>query len=226
MISVVIPTLDAARHLPRTLASLMEGVTEGLVKEAIVVDGGSRDATAAMADAAGCVVVPAAKGRAGQLVAGACAARGDWLMFLHADTALEAGWTREVGALLNHPEADDRAAAFRFAFDDESPAARWIEFMVALRCAAFKLPYGDQGLLISRKLYDAVGGFRALALMEDVDLVRRIGARRLRMLRARAVTSAEKYRRDGFVKRGTRNLWLLARYFAGADAVKLGREYD
>lgn len=226
MISVVIPTLNAAAHLPGALAALMEGVTGGLIKEAIVVDGGSEDSTCAMADAAGCVLIESARGRARQMMAGAAAARGAWLLFLHADTTLDAGWAGAVAAHVNHPNAEDRAAAFRFAFDARDAGATWVAFWVRIRCATLALPYGDQGLLISRRLYDALGGFRDLALMEDVDLVRRIGRRRLRFLPVRAITSAEKYARDGYLKRSARNLWLLARYAMGADPRDLAKAYD
>ena len=80
-----------------------------------------------------------------------------------------------------------------------------MQFWARVRGSLLKLPYGDQGLLISRNFYDALGGYREMALMEDVDLVRRIGAGRLTLLRAEAVTSADKYRRDGFSRRAWRN---------------------
>jgi hypothetical protein len=95
---------------------------------------------------------------------------------------------------------------------------------VALRCVLLGLPYGDQGLLISRRLYEEVGGYRPLPLMEDVDLVRRLRGR-LRPLAARALTSAERYRRDGYLGRSVRNAVLLARYFAGADPERLAKAY-
>ena len=225
-ISVVIPTLNAAAHLPRALAPLVRGVTEGLVKQVIVADGGSSDDTVAIAEAAGCDVVASAPGRAKQLRAGAEASRANWLLFLHADTALAAGWVEEVQRFLDMPMARKRAAAFRFAFDDDSPAAKRAVFWTRLRARVMKLPYGDQGLLISRLLYDGLGGYPDLPLMEDVELVRRIGRRRLVLLETEAVTSAEKYRRDGWDKRAWRNLGLMARYLMGADPVELAKAYD
>src|SRR6185295_5190716 len=135
-------------------------------------------------------------GRGVQLAAGAAAARGDWLLFLHADTALAPGW-REAAS--RHMAAGPcRAGHFRLALDDEHPAARRIERLARWRCRLLALPYGDQGLLIARALLDEAGGFRPLPLMEDVDLVRRLGRARLAALDADALTSAQRYRRDGW----------------------------
>src|SRR5439155_26992751 len=173
-VSVVIPTLNAAATLLATLATLC---VSKMVREVIVADGGSSDETAAQARAAGARVIVAPPGRGSQLAAGAAAATGDWFLFLHADCRLEPGWEDAVGAFLAAPKHQSRAGYFDFALDDEAPAARRLERIVAWRCRALALPYGDQGLLIARALYDAVGGFSPLPLMEDVDLVRRLGRR-------------------------------------------------
>jgi len=223
VISVVIPTLNAAKSLPHALSPLIGGVIADLVKQVIVVDGGSTDETLALADAVGCEIVHSLRGRGPQLMAGAAAATGSWLLFLHADTVLAEDWISEAQRHVR--SGKERAAAFRFAFDDDGLAARHAAFWVDLRCVLFKLPYGDQGLLISRKLYDALGGFRPLPLMEDVDFVRRIGRARLSLLRAKAFTSAEKYRRDGYMRRSLHNLFLLARYLTGADPADLEKAY-
>lgn len=226
MISVVMPTLNAAAHLPRSLPPLVSAVVEGVVGELVISDGGSRDATCAIADEVGAVIVQGERGRGTQLRAGAEAARGEWLLFLHADTALEEGWEKEAKDFMRRMADRECAAAFRFAFDDASVPAQWIGWWVGVRCALFKLPYGDQGLLLSRSFYEALGGYRAIPLMEDLDIVRRIGAWRLQMLRSRAITSAERYLRDGYTRRVRRNLWLLTRYFLGADPTELARHYD
>lgn len=225
MISIIIPTLDAAAHLPRTLGALVPAVMQGFVREAIVADGGSQDQTCAIAEAAGCEIVAAARGRARQMIAGAGIARGDWLLFLHADTALSEGWSEAARDFI-WEGSPMRAAAFRFAFDDESAAARRVVFWGRLRGRVLKLPYGDQGLLISRRFYDSIGGFRDMALMEDVDIVRRIGRGRLTILPVEAITSADKYRRDGFERRAWRNLGLMTRYLLGADPNRLAKHYD
>ncbi|MEL6317651.1 MAG: glycosyltransferase, partial [Pseudomonadota bacterium] len=179
-ISVVIPTLNAAEGLGPTLASLAEGLAEGLIAELILSDGGSEDAIAEVAEAVGARLVSGPAGRGGQLARGAAAARGAWLLFLHADTRLPAGWSAAARAHLEsaarRPEgAAGRAAVFRLAFDDESLAARWVAGWANLRTRVFALPYGDQGLLISRALYDAVDGYPDQPLMEDVAIARRLG---------------------------------------------------
>ncbi|MBL8543652.1 MAG: TIGR04283 family arsenosugar biosynthesis glycosyltransferase [Hyphomonadaceae bacterium] len=226
MISIVIPTLNAAAHLPRALTPLVDGVARGLVKQVIIADGGSQDETLEIADAAGCDIVSAPQGRAKQLRAGADAARGKWLLFLHADTTLCPGWIEECERFMASPHARMHAAAFRLAFDDPSPEAKKVVFWARLRAQLLKLPYGDQGLLISRLLYDGLGGYPDIPLMEDVELVRRIGRRRLVLFNTEAVTSAEKYRRDGYRKRAWRNVGLMARYLMGADPAELAKAYD
>lgn len=223
MLSVVIPTLDAEATLARALAPLVPAAVDGLVREVVVADGGSGDATLEIAEEAGARIVATGPGRGVQLAAGCAAAKGDWLLVLHADTHLEEGWDKAVaGHIARRP---DRAGWFRFALDDGSLTARIWEQGVAMRCELLALPYGDQGLLIPRALYEAVGGYRPMPLMEDVDIVRRLGARRLAPLAATATTSAEKYRRDGYLARSLRNAFVLACYFGGADPQRLAKAY-
>lgn len=217
-LSVVIPTLNAARCLPATLTAL-----GGIPREILVVDGGSADDTVVLARRFGCRVVIAARGRGNQLAAGVAEARAPWLLLLHADTRLVPGWAEAVARHM--AECPDKAGYFRFRLDDDSPAARRLERAVAWRCRAFALPYGDQGLLIARTLLGAIGGIRPLPLMDDVDLVRRLGRGRLRALDAEAVTSAERYRRDGYLRRSARNLVLLGLWFAGVPPRLLARIY-
>ncbi|MGQ0672956.1 MAG: TIGR04283 family arsenosugar biosynthesis glycosyltransferase [Hyphomicrobium sp.] len=228
MISVVIPTLDAEAHLTRTLAALVPAAMDGVVRELIVSDGGSTDGTRAIADEAGAVIIEAVRGRGSQLGAGAGAARCSWLMFLHADTVLAPGWDSEASDFMRDVDRGarpDRAAAFRFALDDHGMAARIVERGVALRNRLFRLPFGDQGLLISRRLYDAVGGYRPLPIMEDVDFARRLGRSRIAMLGSRAITSADRYRRDGYVRRVLRNQSCLLSYACGGDPARLAARY-
>jgi rSAM/selenodomain-associated transferase 2 len=228
MISVVIPTLNAEARLAATLSALVPAAVEGLVREVIVVDGGSTDHTAAIVEESGAHMIRKSGGRGYQLARGAMQAKQPWLLFLHADTVLEAGWEREASQFMDRVDSEARpaaAAAFRFALDDTGARPRLLEQMVALRCALLRLPYGDQGLLISRALYDEVGEHRPLPLMEDVDLVRRLGRRRVTLFAARAVTSAERFRREGYLRRSARNLLCLTLYAGGVSTKTLGRLY-
>jgi rSAM/selenodomain-associated transferase 2 len=224
MISVVIPTFNDAGRLPRALGSLVEGVG-GVVKQVIIADGGSDDDTLAIADAAGCDIVKCERGRAKQLRAGADAAKGKWLLFLHADTALAPSWIEETERFINAPQSRKKAAVYKLAFDDASAEAKRVVFWARLRGKVMKLPYGDQGLLISRFFYDGLGGYPDLPVMEDVEIMRRIGAQRLVQLETEIITAAEKYRREGSPKRTLRNLSLMARYMMGADPVELAKAY-
>jgi glycosyltransferase involved in cell wall biosynthesis len=191
MITVVIPTLNAERKLPRCFDSLIAAAVRGVVREVIIADGGSSDSTLAIADAAGAHVEQAPKDRSARLIAGAAAARSDWLLFLYPETALEPGWENEVESFIAQamPERP-RAAVFRFALEDFGGEARRAEAKAALRDWMLALPYGDQGLLIPKRLYNRLGGYQQLARMEDADLVRRIGRRRLVRFRARAINQA------------------------------------
>ena len=223
MITVIIPTLNAARHLPATFLSIFDAAVDGFVSEVIVSDGGSEDKTRAIADDAGATVIAGERGRGQQLRVGAEAAKKPWLLFLHADTTLERGWVGEVQAFMK--KGEDAAAAFRFRLADSGFQPRLLESAVALRCKLFALPYGDQGLLISRKLYDAVGGFAPIPLMEDVDFARRLGRQRIVMLKTAAVTSAERFRRDGYFRRSVSNLSCLMSYYRGVPPERLAERY-
>jgi rSAM/selenodomain-associated transferase 2 len=223
VLSIVIPTLNPGPRFGQVLAALVSGAVEGLVKDVIVVDAGSTDRTLELSHEAGARMVTTQKSRGGQMRAGADAAKGDWLLFLHADTILSPQWVRAASDHMGrHP---GKAGYFRLRFDDPSGFARTWEKGVALRCAVLGLPYGDQGLLISRALYEEVGGFPDWPLMEDVEFVHRLGRSRLRLLDAEAHTDAEKYRRDGWMARSARNLVFLTAWGMGTDPKVLARRY-
>jgi rSAM/selenodomain-associated transferase 2 len=169
--------------------------------------------------------VTAPRGRGGQMDAGAAVARGRWLLFLHADSSLPARW---VDAIV---EADRRpgivGGAFRFALATTDWRARILELGVRLRVALFHLPYGDQALFVRRSAFNAVGGFRGLSLMEDVDLVRRLKRHgQLYFDPAPVTTSARRWERNGWIRRSVRNLILLLKYLAGVEPTLLARQYQ
>jgi rSAM/selenodomain-associated transferase 2 len=216
-ISVVIPTLNAAPQLAACLGALVEGLEAGLIRELIVSDGGSQDDTTTLADAWGAQVISGPASRGGQLVRGVAEAQGSWLLVLHADTVLQDGWASVV---VDHLQSNDRAGWFCLRFDRGGRfVAGWANFRSHLG-----LPYGDQGLLMPRALYDAVGGYADQPLMEDVAMARALRGKLVR-LDAVAVTSAAKYRQQGWIRRGARNLWTLARYACGASPARLAESY-
>jgi len=223
MLSIVIPTYNSAAGLEKTLQRL---VPPPYAREIIVVDGGSCDETLEIARRYGDQVVSCPKGRGTQLRFGATQASGDWMLFLHSDTQLQTGWGSDVCAFIAQSSGAHRAGYFSFALDDERISARRLEKIVAWRSRVLGLPYGDQGLLISRDHYDRIGGFRDIPLMEDVDIVRRIGRKHLYPLSSAALTSAVKYQQNGYARRMLRNVACLSLYFLGLSPHTIVKLYE
>ena len=226
-VSVIVPVLNAEDSLPGSIEALRRGM-EGLwLQEIIVVDGGSQDDTREIALAHEARIVSSDPGRGKQLGYGAKQAWGDWLLFLHADTQLPPNWGMVAARFITDAlkTGGGCAAVFRLKLDDTEKCARRVERLARWRARTLGLPYGDQGLLISRGFYEELGGYRPMAVMEDVDIVRRIGKSRLVELPCDAVTSAARYRRDGWYRRPIRNLFVLALYFLGLPQGVLRRVY-
>ena len=223
-LSIIIPTLNAQADLPGCLAALTPGLMTGLIREVLVIDGGSTDRTILHAHEAGARVICGVRGRGRQLHCGARNARGDWLLFLHADTQLSETWAQCVAShVKQNPE---KAAAFQLAYRSDHKNARWLEKRANQRARLLGLPYGDQGLLMHRTLYEEVGGFADIPLMEDVDIARRLGRQRLVLMKSQAHTSAQKYETDGWRKRAWRNASLLIQYLTGTSPEKLAKRYN
>jgi rSAM/selenodomain-associated transferase 2 len=222
MIGVVIPTLNEAEMLPALLADLRE-VAMVLPLDVVVVDGGSSDGTPARAAASGALVLQAPRGRARQLNRGARAASGDWLLFLHADSRLGEGAVTALRAALE-PSAGVQAAVFEFAIDLPRLWRRFIEAGQEVRESLSGLAYGDQGLLIRRELFQSVGGYPDLPLMEDVAMIRMVRRRtRVTRLPASLLTSGRRYRRGGVLRTWLKHTALISLYLLGASPARLAR---
>lgn len=223
MISVVIPTLDEEDRLPTLLAGLAHQDSE---HEVIVVDGGSRDDTVGRAEAAGVRVLSCGAGRGAQLRHGAAAARGDVLLFLHADSRLADGALATVERAL---AATPRAVGgnFRLLFDGGTAFDRWlIGFYAWIR--SHGLYYGDSGIFVRRSAYQALGGIRALAVMEDYDFVRRLErhGRTVCIDAPPLVTSSRRFAGRHPVAIVLGWLWMHALYHLGMSPARLARLYD
>lgn len=219
-ISIIIPVLNSKANL----ADALEAAAP-LGAEVIVVDGGSSDGTEGIAESNGALVIQSPRGRGLQLARGAEASTRPWLLFLHSDTLLPEGAAQAVRDFIGRDGARQCAGYFRLQFDDPSTGARLLERIANWRSRALGLPYGDQGLLISRTLYKEIGGYDPIPLMEDVAIVRRIGRRRLVLLNGKVRTSAAKYRRDGWLLRPLRNVVCLSLYFLGVSPQRIAKIY-
>lgn len=223
-LSVVIPTLNESRSLPLLLADL--GRWPGPM-QLLVVDGGSSDATATVAHLAGAEVLRSGeRGRGQQLLLGSTKAREDWLLVLHADSRLHPHWPAAVSTVINDPRNSSQAWTFNFQVDGDRLMLRMLEQAVALRSRWLQRPYGDQGLLIHRELLAKAGGYRPLALMEDLDLVMRLnGQATIRQLGLPLTTSGRRWRTHGVLRIAWRNARLRRRWRRGDDPAQLANTY-
>lgn len=218
-VSVVIAALNEAAAVGAAVASAVRQA-----HEVIVVDGGSSDATCAHAVAAGAAVLTAAGGRAAQLNAGAAAATGAILLFLHADTRLPVDWADAVRVAL--ADEGTALAAFRLGIDAPRTIERLLSAAANIRSRRLRLPYGDQGLAVRRATFAALGGFRPLPIMDDYDFVCRARALgRIETLPLAVATSARRWRRLGVVRSTLRNQLIVAGWHAGVDPARLARWY-
>ena len=193
MLSVVIATHDCERALVLTLAPLVAGAAEGVIREVIVADAGSSDQTAAVADMAGCRLLVSSGSIAVRLGAAIASAQAPWLMILRPGVVLDATWTGEVSRFMAESEAgagrDVRAAVFRAAQrGNGGPAAMLREAFGLIRAALGGRPRPDQGLVIPRALYYQIGGYRTDVAFPENDLLRRLGGRRIVTLRCAALS--------------------------------------
>lgn len=193
MLSIVIATDNCERSLVPTLAALVAGAADGVIREVIVADAGSRDQTAEVADVAGCRLLVSRESLGVRLNAAITAARAPWVMVLRPGMVLDATWVGEVARFMAESDpgtgGEPRAAVFRTAQRGSGgPGAMLMEAFTLIRAALGGRPRPDQGLVIAKTLYRQLGGYRADVTAPETDLLRRLGARRVVTLRCAAVS--------------------------------------
>ncbi|EGJ48454.1 TIGR04283 family arsenosugar biosynthesis glycosyltransferase [Desulfocurvibacter africanus] len=218
-ISVVVPALNEETHIARCVARALEDA-----QEVIIVDGGSRDRTAELAEQAGARVVRFPHGRAAQMNKAALAARGEILLFLHADTLLPRGWASAVREIMVRDGL--AAGAFSLGIEGQGRGFRLVEAMTNARSRLLGLPYGDQALFMRRERFLRLGGYANMPIMEDYELVRRLGRTgRVATLRASVSTSSRRWARLGVTRTTTVNQMMILGYWLGISADKLAAYY-
>ncbi len=219
-VSVIIPALNEAGQITDAIVSAKQGVPH----EIIVADGASADATGALAREAGATVLHSQSGRARQMNAGAARATGNVLLFLHADTRLPQGYAVAVTRTLHQPRV--AAGAFRFRIGAEFPGRRLVERATNLRSRWLGMPYGDQALFLRRSLFEEMGGFSDLPIMEDYEFVRRLRRHgRVAIADAEAVTSGRRWLRLGAFRTTLINSIALGGYHLGVSPANLAKLY-
>lgn len=204
-VSVIIPTYQEET----SIASLLETIVKSSPHEIIVSDGGSEDQTTDIATQTGANVISSKKGRAVQMNAGSKTATGEFLLFLHADTLPPENFPEIISHTLRAPNTP--AGAFTFKLAGDLGAATLIESLVSFRCRFARKPYGDQGIFIRRSLFNAIGGFPEIPVMEDLDFIRRLsGLGTIRITREPALTSPRRWQNGGLVRTFIRHQAMLA----------------
>ena len=225
LVSIVVPVLRDTPELAGLLDALQADRLDPRV-EIVAVNGDAADRSLdpLRRRTVGVRWVDSEPGRGRQMNAGARASSGRWLLFLHADARLGRGWLAALAAADDRP--DVAGGAFRFTLASPHWAARIIEHGVAIRTRWLRLPYGDQAIFVRRERFDALGGYRPLGLMEDVDLVGRLRRRgRVWFPPVPVRVSARRWERDGWLRRTASNLALLVLYLAGVAPDRLARWY-
>ena len=221
-ISIIIPTNNESQNLPLLLSDLSIINQEA---EVIVVDSHSEDKTEEIAKIYSAKIYKSKiKSRGLQLNIGAKKAKGEWLIFIHADSRLDKNFSREIKrALIGDKEF---IYFFKFKINDKKIVYRLLEILVNLRSCIFKEPYGDQGLIIHRKAYFKNNGYRKIPLMEDVDFIKRLNnKKRLRMLNVPIYTSSRKWEKNNILLQTFKNWKLRKRWIKGESIQSIYIDY-
>jgi len=221
-ISIIIPTINEANNLPLLLSDLSSIQKEG---EIIIVDSGSEDKTIDIANIYGAkVFISKERNRGLQLDIGAKNSKGDWLIFLHADTRLNHDWFRKINSVLK--EGNNYIYYFKFKINNKKIIFRLLEIFVNFRSKYLKQPYGDQGLIINRTTYFKNNGFRKIPLMEDVDFLKRLKNKKfLKQLNLPIFISSRKWERTNIFLQAIKNWQFRRRWLKGESLKSIYSDY-
>ena len=220
-ITVVIPTYNAEKTINTTLDNVSK-----IFQKIIIIDAGSKDLTKIICKKFNTQFFTSKKNRGLQLNIGGEKSDSDWIFFLHADSILENYAIDEIKKFISNKENNFKAAAFKLKFNQNNIYAFLLSKIVFFRSKYLKLPYGDQGLIISKAFYKKIGGFKPLPIMEDVEIVKNIGFKNIRILDSYIITDSIRYKNQGWLIRPLINLYCLSLYFLGFNINLINRIYQ
>lgn len=218
-ITVVIPTYNAERTINNTLS-----IVTKIFKNVIIVDGYSQDLTIDICKKYKIKIFKSKKNRGKQLNLGAKKCLTTWILFLHADSVIQNDIVEEIKTFISIKNKY-KAAAFKLKFDQNNIYSRCLSSIVLIRSKYLKLPYGDQGLLISKLFYKKVNGYKEIPIMEDVEIIKSIGFKNIKILNSYIITSAIRYKSEGWLIRPLINLYCLILYLLGFNINKINKIY-
>ena len=219
-VTVVIPTYNSEKTIETTLNSIYK-----YFNKIIIVDADSCDLTIQMSKKYNIKIIKSLKGRGPQLILGAEHAATDWIFFLHSDTIIKKNNIIDINQFITNTLNNNKAASFKIKFNTNNIWSNLLSILVNIRSKYLKLPYGDQGLLISKSFYKNIGGYKNIPIMEDVEIIRAIGFRNIKILNSYIITDAARFENQGWIYRPMINLFCLTLYFLGFNINNINKIY-